>query len=230
MHYRSGVFESRAPILNVKGLKGEVIIRECHFEANKVFLDFTQPLNINQELVYPNHQLIVKKSGLLKGGLLLIQEHSQGVQIVDNTFVRNSGIRGIVEVRVESEYERGVFIFGNNFTHNTGYYRANCLNLRADWSESSQQSCSGFHIQHNSFLQNTNLPGEVAQVFLGCFYNMQLNKADDLDGATLFFVNGFKEPKGVGNPLSLKQNYSVGVNQLAEVDYRETVVRENYFV
>ncbi len=73
------------------------------------------------------------KFGLLKQGVVAIINHSEGLKLIRNTFLRNSGLRGPVLVEVPSAYKRGVFIYGNEFRHNTGWIRSNALNLRSSW-------------------------------------------------------------------------------------------------
>lgn len=55
----------------------------------------------------------------------------------------------MVLVEVPSQYEKGVFIYGNIFIHNTGWVRANALNLRSSWTPDAPAACSGYYLGEN---------------------------------------------------------------------------------
>lgn len=112
--------------------------------------------------------LVKSKFGLIKQGVIVILEHTAGVKLIGNTFTKNNGLRGPVAIEIPSKYDKGAFIYGNTFTHNTGWVRSNALNLRSQWTADSEESCTGYHLEENKFIQNSNLPREVAQVYLAC--------------------------------------------------------------
>ena len=56
-------------------------------------------------------------------------DSQQGVSLLYNNFTYCSGIRGIIEIEHTPISRRGNIIYMNNFTHNSGLFRANALNL-----------------------------------------------------------------------------------------------------
>lgn len=49
-------------------------------------------------------------------------------------------------IEMPSAYTRGALLYGNKFTHNSGYFDSSVLTLIGSESESHASSCSGFHV------------------------------------------------------------------------------------
>lgn len=129
--------------------------------------------------------LVKSKFGLIKQGVISILDHTEGVKLIGNTFTQNSGLRGPVLIEVPSSYNKGVFVLNNVFQSNSGWVRSNALNLRTAWTPDSDISCSGYYLEGNQFIQNSNLPREVGQVYLGCIpYDfVHSDGIDDINGS-----------------------------------------------
>lgn len=115
----------------------------------------------------------------------------------------------------------------NKFIKNTGWYRANTLNLRSSYSAGEQGSCLGYHLIDNLFFKNSNLPNDIAVVYLSCVYAdiAQEDGIDDIDPREL---NSNVKPV-VGDK---KQNLNVLKikNQEIIIDYGYVQVRGNSFL
>ena len=50
------------------------------------------------------------------------------ISLIGNSFTSSSGIRGIIEIE-HSSPDGDIIIYNNTFTHNSGLYRSNVLNI-----------------------------------------------------------------------------------------------------
>ena len=85
-----------------------------------------------------------------------------------NTFTQNSGVRGLVVVEVTSSYDQGAVFFNNTFSHSSALVRAGVLNLRSQYNPNEAQSCSGFHLEGNSFIRTVVLKSLASVVYITC--------------------------------------------------------------
>ena len=143
--YRDLRFESVGHVLNIGSFPGEITIQNNLFDQNKLNFDFLKTIDATERIEYET-SLVKSKFGLIKQGVISIQDHAAGLKLIGNTFTRNSGLRGPVLVEVPSVYTKGVFILNNVFQHNTGWVRSNALNLRTVWTPEADLSCSGFYL------------------------------------------------------------------------------------
>lgn len=116
-----------------------------------MYFDFLSVIDATTRLEFET-SLVKSKFGLIKQGVINILDHQKGLKLIGNRFDNNSGLRGVVLVEVPSKYEKGVFIYDNTFIHNTGWVRANALNLRSAWTPDAPEACSGFYLEKNQFI------------------------------------------------------------------------------
>ena len=113
-----------------------------------------------------------------------MKDHSKGILMEGNRFERNSGLRGPIVIEIAAGYEKGVVLFNNTFSQSSGLIRAGVLNLRSRYQENEPHSCSGFHIQHNSFERTVLLKPDASVIYLACVFDdfPQLDGNQDISG------------------------------------------------
>ena len=111
--------------------------------------------------------------------LFHLSEVASEVQITNNTFVSNSGVRALVSIDLQPDTSYPTLIYGNNFTQNGGWMEASALRLVATYNTngdlaginndtSAQKRCNGFLVKGNSFTKNVGCMS-AALVFTNCY-------------------------------------------------------------
>ena len=84
----------------------------------------------------------------------MISNQTHGLSLISNTFEENSGLRGIIMSSLAASYKKGFILFNNTFHRNSAIYSAAVLNLKILTNANEPLSCSGFHIESNTFSKN----------------------------------------------------------------------------
>ena len=96
--------------------------------------------------------------------MISIVSHKYHIELIENTFKYNSGIRGIINIDSHERTAVPIYIAGNTFTQNAGYIDATVLFIRARGGVSqdvytlapgnTNLFCTGYTFSRNTFTNN----------------------------------------------------------------------------
>ena len=123
---------------------GHVIVRGCSFENNFFRYDSCLDIDVrekggsqllekpdlknNFELANRDKSTVYDKAQVK--ALMNFVNHFTDLGLFNNTFVNNTGLKGIINIDRNPKNETGILLLGNRFVNSSGLIDSNVLNLR----------------------------------------------------------------------------------------------------
>jgi hypothetical protein len=123
----------QAMAVNLVGFNGDVTLKGNTFTNNYIMIDgcvnantitSPAPTNTNIEYLSTTATLYQIKS------LISIMSHPKLIVLGENVFTANVGMKGIVMLESTKQKTHPIFIIGNTFTSNSGFFYADALYIR----------------------------------------------------------------------------------------------------
>jgi hypothetical protein len=179
----------QAMAVNLVGFNGDVTLKGNTFTNNYVMIDgcvnantitSPAPTNTNIEYLSTTATLYQIKS------LISIMSHPKLIVLGENVFTANVGMKGIVMLESTKQKTHPIFIIGNTFTSNSGFFYADALYIRKindiiynpDLVQSNHY-WAGLYIASNTFTNNIGCQQSTRGSLLAYWYSSTDPTTDD---------------------------------------------------